>query len=105
MFYYAEATGDQGSISGLGKSFGEGHDNPLQCSCLEKPHGQRLVGYSLWGLKKLDMTERLRTHTCITHSLLMFCPKSFLSQLVETYEKVLQMSGDFLFVQDSAISN
>ena len=35
------------SISGLGRSPGEGHGNPLQYSCLENPHEQRsLVGYS-----------------------------------------------------------
>ena len=37
---------------------GEGNGNPLQCSCLENPHGQRsLSGYSPWGHKELDMTE------------------------------------------------
>ena len=47
--------GDLGSISELWRS--PGHGNPLQYSCLENPHGQRsLVGYSLWGLKELDMT-------------------------------------------------
>ena len=30
-----------------------------------KSHGQRLAGYSPWGLKKLDMTERLSMHACI----------------------------------------
>ena len=29
--------GDPGSIPGLGKSPGEGNDNPLQYSCLENP--------------------------------------------------------------------
>ena len=29
--------GDSGSISGSGRSPGEGHDNPLQYSCLENP--------------------------------------------------------------------
>ena len=29
--------GDPGSIPGLGRSPGEGHDNPLQYSCLENP--------------------------------------------------------------------
>ena len=29
--------GDLGSISGLGRSPGEGNDNPLQYSCLENP--------------------------------------------------------------------
>ena len=43
---------------GWGRSPGGGHGNPLQCSCLENPHGQRsLVGYSPWGDKELDMTE------------------------------------------------
>ena len=29
--------GDPGSIPGSGRSPGEGHGNPLQCSCLENP--------------------------------------------------------------------
>ena len=33
----AEDTGDAGSISGLGRSPGGGHSNPLQYSCLENP--------------------------------------------------------------------
>ena len=34
------------------------HDNPLQYSCLENPHGQRsLVDFSPWGCKELDTTE------------------------------------------------
>ena len=28
---------NSGSISGLGRSLGEGHGNPLQYSCLENP--------------------------------------------------------------------
>ena len=52
--------GDLDSIPGLGRSLGEGNDNPLQYSCLEKSHEQRsLAGYSLWGCKELDTTERL----------------------------------------------
>ena len=51
---------DLGSIPGLGRSPGGGHGNPLQYSCLENPHGQRiLVGYSPWGLKESDTTDRL----------------------------------------------
>ena len=47
--------GDLGSIPGLGKSPEGGHDNPLQYSCLENPHGQRsLASYSPWGRKELD---------------------------------------------------
>ena len=41
---------------------GGGHGNPLQYSCLENPHGQRSpVGYSPWGRRGSDMTERLST--------------------------------------------
>ena len=37
----------------------------LQYSCLEKSHEQRsLVGYSPWGHKELDTTERL-THSSV----------------------------------------
>ena len=49
--------GNPGLISGLGRSPGEGNDNPLQCSCLENPmgrgawramvHGITRVGYDL----------------------------------------------------------
>ena len=50
--------GDPGLIPGLGRSPGEGNGNPLQYSCLEN-HGLRiLVGYSPWGRKELDPTER-----------------------------------------------
>ena len=54
--------GDLGLAPGLGRSPGGGHGHPLQCSCLENPHGQRsLAGYSLWSCKELDMTGWLRT--------------------------------------------
>ena len=40
---------DMGLIPGLGRSPGGGNGNPLQCSCLENPHGQRsLAGCSPW---------------------------------------------------------
>ena len=56
--------GDLGSIPGLGKSPGGGNGNLLYYSCLENPHGQRsLAGYSSWGHKESDMTERLSTHS------------------------------------------
>ena len=57
-------------IPGSGRSPGRGHGNPLQYSCLENPHGQRsLAGYSLWGHKESDMTERLSTAQCESHFL------------------------------------
>ena len=58
--------GDPGSIPGSGRSPGEGNGNPLQYSCLEKSHGWRnLVGFSPWGHKESDTTERL--HLTLTH--------------------------------------
>ena len=56
---------DLGSILGLVRSpGGGGHGNPLQYSCLKNPHGQRsLTGYSPWGRKESDMTERLSHST------------------------------------------
>ena len=50
--------GDAGSFPGLGSFPGGGHGNPLQCSCLENPRGQRsLEGYIPWGRKELDTSE------------------------------------------------
>ena len=58
--------GDLGSTPRLGRSLGGRHGNPLQYSCLENPHGQRsMAGYSPWGCKELDMTERLSTHIAL----------------------------------------
>ena len=52
--------GDVGSIPGWGRSPGGGNGNPLQCSRLDNPHGQRsLVGYSPRGRRELDMTDTL----------------------------------------------
>ena len=51
--------GDLGLILGLRGSSGGEHGHPLQYSCLENPHGQRiLVRYSPWGRKGLETTER-----------------------------------------------
>ena len=65
-------TGDLGSISGLVRSPGGGHGNPLQYSCLENPHGQKsLAGCSSWGCKESDTTEQLSTeqHKQLCHFL------------------------------------
>ena len=51
---------DSGLIPGLGRSPGGGPGNPFQYSSLENSHGQSsLAGYSPWGLKESDTTERL----------------------------------------------
>ena len=49
--------------TGLGRSPGGGHDNPLWYSCMKNPHGQRsLMSYRPCGHKELGMTEQLSTH-------------------------------------------
>ena len=67
--------GDLDLISGLGRSHGGGHGNPLQYSCLQNPHGQRsLAGYSPRGHgKESDMTEQLSTAQYIMSKLLSVC--------------------------------
>ena len=53
--------GDPGLSPGLGRSPGEGNGNPLQYYCLENAMDS-LVGYSLWGRKESDTTERLHCY-------------------------------------------
>ena len=54
--------GDLGLIPGWGRSPGEGNGNPLPF-LPGKSHGWRsMVGYSPWGCKESDMTERVHFH-------------------------------------------
>ena len=48
---------DAGSVLGLERFPGGGHDNPLQYSCLENPRDRSLVGCHLWGYTELDMID------------------------------------------------
>ena len=54
--------GDPGSITGSGRPWRrKWHPTPILLP--GKSHGQKsLVGYSPWGRKELDMTERLHFH-------------------------------------------
>ena len=47
---------DPGLIPGVGKIPGEGNGYPLQYSCLKNSMD---IGYSPWGHKELNLTERL----------------------------------------------
>ena len=62
--------GDLGLIPGSGRSPGERNSYSLQYSCLESPVRElkSLVGYSPWGRKLSDMTERVTTLYFITFS-------------------------------------
>ena len=52
---------DTDLIPGLGRSPGVGKGNPLQYCCLKNTIDQSLEGYSSWGRKESDTTERLST--------------------------------------------
>ena len=68
----AHNAGDLGLIAGLETPPGEGYGDPLQYSCLDKPHGQKcLAGYSPWGGKELEMTERLSLSLSFPHHCLL----------------------------------
>ena len=54
--------GDPGSLPGWGRSPGEEHGNPLQCSCLENPKTEESGKLQPWCRKESDKTEQL-THT------------------------------------------
>ena len=55
------------------RSPGGGHGNSLQYSCLENLHRQRnLAGYSPWGSKEFDTTERLSTRIQISENITLF---------------------------------
>ena len=51
-------TRDVGSIPGSGRSPGEGHDNPLQHSCLENPTDRGAWRATAHRLAESDTTER-----------------------------------------------
>ena len=69
--------GGTGSIPGLGRSPGEGNGNPLQRSCLTHPMDWGAwLGYSPWGCKESDTTERLTLHTHVS-SLILHCKCRF----------------------------
>ena len=55
--------GDMGSIPGLGRSPGGGHDNPLQYSCLENPMDTGVWQATSIGLQSQTQLKRLSIHT------------------------------------------
>ena len=56
-------TGDVGSIPGSRRSPGEGHDNPLQYSCLENPMDRGAWWATVHGItKNQTRLNRLGTH-------------------------------------------
>ena len=92
--------GDLGSIPGLGRSPGGGHGNSFQYSCLEHPHGQRsLEGYSPWGHKSSDTTERISTYILRGNS------ESLLWLSLNQSLKILISPKFRLYILESTVSN
>ena len=57
---------DAGSIPGSGRSSGGGHGDPLQCSWLENPHGQRSLAACVHKVaKSWTQLKQLSTHAHI----------------------------------------
>ena len=65
----ARATGDVGSILGLGRSSGGGKGNPQQCSCQDN--------LTVHEVAELDINEQLSTHTIYLFMLLSYLPGNF----------------------------
>ena len=60
--------GKEGSISGSGRSLGEGNDNPLQCSCLGNPMDRGVLWATAHGVtnsqtRLIDWAYTQHTHT------------------------------------------
>ena len=74
--------GDLGSIPGLGRSSGEGNDNPLQYSCLENPmdrgawqaavHAVARVGQDLVTKPPLNQALLSRFVSCLKRGTFMY---------------------------------
>ena len=77
---------EMGSISGLGRSPGGGHSNPLQYSCLENPMGSEPGRLQSTGRKESDTTE------VTEHSTSVFYTQHFL------YKKIYSGVSTFLFI-------
>ena len=73
----AGAAGDLGSIPGLGRSPGEGNDNPLQYSCLENSM-DRGAWWAIVHRVSKSQTQLSNFHL-LTHSWMeLLCPRSHL---------------------------
>ena len=81
-------TRDMSSISGLGRSLGEGNGNPLRYSCLENSMDRGAWWATVHGFAELDTTEHARacTHTHThTHTHIHLRMDQLLNQTFHNY--------------------
>ena len=78
-----------GSIPGLGRSPGGGHDNPLQHSCLENPMDRRVWWATVHGVIKSQ--TRLTYIGCIyktdNNQDLLYSRGNYIQYLIKTYNE------------------
>ena len=78
---FAWNVGDPGSVPGLGRSPGEGNDNPLQYSCLKNPWTEEFGGLQSMGSQRVRHNWVTNTLIKITHN------TNFSKHWVELYWK------------------
>ena len=94
----ARNSGDLGSVSGSGRSPGEGNGNPLQYSCLENSM-DRGAWRAPWGHKELDTSERLTLSFSFTFMVHLHSTHTQYSRVVlESYRLEFE-SQIYAFVQ------
>ena len=91
--------GDLGSIPGLGRSPGEGHDNPLQYSCLGNSMDRGAWWAIVYGVQESEMTEQ-RTlslygdNSHIRQFTHLGCMNQWFSLAAQMVKNLPAMSGD-----------
>ena len=93
-------TGDLGLIPGLGRSPGEGNDNPLQYSCLENP-----MDGGAWWASVHGVTKSWTWLSDITHSLTYFQPTERLPQIQQSKQKKRQRNIQHIKEHDKCPPN
>ena len=94
------SAGDPDSISGLGRSPGEGHGNPLQYSCLENSMDRGADGLQSMGSQRVRYESMTNTFTLLPWSFPLITQSNIILLIILTcctlffraYENVLNIS-------------
>ena len=88
--------GDPGSISGSGRSPGEGNGNPVFLPGEFFPGQMNLAGYRPWGCKELDTTEQVTPHLLTTGTFCMVVEVASQSVLCQDFREIRVLLIDTL---------